>query len=165
MSYNARITSLQVHLGRLPESEVKVSFAQLCQTPSDPWTVAARLLCLWDSLLKLRFLISKTVSVMHQSEKYMPYWVTVKIKCTCALGTKYEDQSDDLRTLQSLRSTLQLGFPHSSVVRNPPANAGDARDAGLIPGSGRFPGEGNGNPFQNFCLGNPMDRGAWWARV
>ena len=82
MSYNARITSFQVHLGRLPESEVKVSFAHLCQTPSDPWTVAARLLCLWDSLLKLRFLISKTVSVMRHSEKYMPYWVTVKIKRT-----------------------------------------------------------------------------------
>ena len=73
MSYNARIARFQAHLGRLPESEVKVSFAQLCQTPSDPWTVAARLLCLWDSLLKLRFLISKTVSVMHHSEKYMPY--------------------------------------------------------------------------------------------
>ena len=41
----------------------------------------------------------------------------------------------------------------------------NAGDLGLIPGSGRFPGEGNGNPLQCSCLGNPMDRGAWWAAV
>ena len=51
------------------------------------------------------------------------------------------------------------------VVRNPPANAGDIRDAGLIPGVGRSPGGGNGNPLQYSCLGNPMGRGAWWAIV
>ena len=51
------------------------------------------------------------------------------------------------------------------MVENPPASAGDERDAGLIPGSGRFSGEGNGNPLQYSCLGNPMDRGAWWATV
>ena len=51
------------------------------------------------------------------------------------------------------------------LVKNPPANVRDARDVGLIPGSGRSPGEGNGNPIQNSCLRNPMDRGAWWAAV
>ena len=51
------------------------------------------------------------------------------------------------------------------VVKNPFANAGDVRDLGLIPGSGRFPGEGNGNPLEYSCLENPMDRGAWWATV
>ena len=51
------------------------------------------------------------------------------------------------------------------MVKNLPANAGDARDAGSIPGSGRSPGEGNGNPLQYSCLGNPMDRGAWQATV
>ena len=45
------------------------------------------------------------------------------------------------------------------------ANAGDIRDAGSIPGSGRSPGEENGNPLQCSCLENPMDRGAWWAAV
>ena len=50
----------------------------------------------------------------------------------------------------------------SSVVKNLPANAGDS---GSVPGLGRSPGEGNGNPLQYFCLGNPMDRGAWWAAV
>ena len=46
------------------------------------------------------------------------------------------------------------------VEKNPPANAGDPGDAGSIPGSGRSPGEGNGNPLQYSCLDNPMDRGA-----
>ena len=55
-----------------------------------------------------------------------------------------------------------MGFPSGSVVKNPPANAGDT---GSIPGSGRSPGEGNGNPLQYSCLGNPMDRGAWQATV
>ena len=49
------------------------------------------------------------------------------------------------------------------VVKNPPANAGDLRDMGLIPGLGRSPGEGNGSLLQYSCLGNPMDRGAWQA--
>ena len=55
---------------------------------------------------------------------------------------------------------LHMGFPGGSVVRDPPANPGDT---GLIPGPGRSPGEGNSNPLQYSCLGNPMDRGAWWA--
>ena len=45
------------------------------------------------------------------------------------------------------------------MLKNPPANAGDAGDWGSIPGWGRSPGEGNGNPLQYSCLGNPMDRG------
>ena len=49
------------------------------------------------------------------------------------------------------------------VVKNPPDNTEDARDTGSIPGSGRSPGGGNGNPLQYFCLENPVDRGAWWA--
>ena len=56
-------------------------------------------------------------------------------------------------------------LPGGEVVKNPPANAGDTRDAGLIPGWGRSPGGGNGNSLQYSCLGNPMDRGAWWATV
>ena len=51
------------------------------------------------------------------------------------------------------------------VVKNLPANAGDKRDLGLIPGLGRFPEIGNGKPLQYSCLENPMDRGAWWATV
>ena len=51
------------------------------------------------------------------------------------------------------------------VVKNPPANAGDMRDAGSIPGSGKSPGEGHRNPLQYACLENPMDREAWQAPV
>ena len=53
----------------------------------------------------------------------------------------------------------------AQVVKNPPANAKDIRDAGLIPGLGRFPGGGHGNPLQYSCLENPMDRGARQATV
>ena len=51
------------------------------------------------------------------------------------------------------------------MVKNLAANAGDARDVGLIPGSRKPLGVGNGNPLQYACLENPMDRGAWWAIV
>ena len=55
-----------------------------------------------------------------------------------------------------------MGFPGSSEVKNLPASAGDT---GSIPGPGRSPGEGNGNPLKYSCLGLPMDRGAGWATV
>ena len=55
-----------------------------------------------------------------------------------------------------------LGFPGGSEGK---ASACDAEDSGLIPGSGRSPGEGNGNPFQYSCLENPMDRETWWPTV
>jgi len=51
------------------------------------------------------------------------------------------------------------------VVKNLPANAGDVSDASSIPGMGRFPGGGHGNPLQYSCLENPMDRGPWWATL
>ena len=57
---------------------------------------------------------------------------------------------------------VSVGFPGGSVARNLPTNAGDV---GLIPRSGGSPGGGNGNPLQYFYLGNPMDRGAWWAKI
>ena len=51
------------------------------------------------------------------------------------------------------------------VVKNPPTNVRHIRDVGLIPGSGRFPGGGHGNPLQFSCPENPMDQGGWWATV
>ena len=56
---------------------------------------------------------------------------------------------------------LYLGFPSGAVVKNLPANAGDTRDVGWIPGLGRVPGVGNGTRLQYSCLENPMDGGAW----
>ena len=55
--------------------------------------------------------------------------------------------------------------PGGSVVKNPPANAGDTGDAGSIPGSGSFPEGGTGYPLQYSCLESPVDREAWWATV
>ena len=58
-----------------------------------------------------------------------------------------------------------MGFPGGAVVKNPPANAGDAGNSGSIPGLGRSLGGGHGNPLQYSSLKNPMDRRAWRATV
>ena len=63
------------------------------------------------------------------------------------------------------RSEVKGASQVALVVENLPANAGDIKDAGLIPGSGRSPGGGRGSPLQYSCLENPMDREAWWATV
>ena len=62
------------------------------------------------------------------------------------------------------KQTVVTMFP-GSTVKNPPANAEDTRDAGSIPGSGRSPGGGYGNPLQYSCLENSMDKRVWWATV
>ena len=64
-------------------------------------------------------------------------------------------------SFQMYRIVLAWGFSGGAVVKNPPTKGGDTEVSGSIPGSGRSPGEGNGNPLQYSCLGNPMDRGAW----
>ena len=58
-----------------------------------------------------------------------------------------------------------MGFPGAQVVKNLPANTGDSRDMGSVPGWGRSPEVGNGNSLQCSCLENSMGRGAWWATV
>ena len=68
-------------------------------------------------------------------------------------------------SLYSLLLPHSQGFLGGSGVKDLPANAGNNRGMGLIPGSGRSPGVRNGNALQYSCLGNPMDRGAWWAAV
>ena len=60
---------------------------------------------------------------------------------------------------------LDLGLPWWLSSKESTCHAGDARDSGLIPGWGRFPAGGHGNPLQYSCLENPMDRGTWWAIV
>ena len=70
-----------------------------------------------------------------------------------------------LGVVSGQESLPQINFWASQmvlVVKNSPANVGDIRDAGSIPGLGRSPGGGNGNPLQYSCLENPMDREAWW---
>ena len=62
-------------------------------------------------------------------------------------------------------SSFKITHRVALVVKKPPANAGDIREEGLMPGSGRSPSGGHANPLQYSCLENPMDRGAWWAMV
>ena len=65
----------------------------------------------------------------------------------------------------TIKKPLVHGLPGDLVVNSPPANAGDSRDAGSIPGSGRSPGVGNDKLRQCSFLENSMDEGAWWATV
>ena len=58
-----------------------------------------------------------------------------------------------------------MAYPVATVIKNAPANSGDLRDMGSVPGLGRCPGGGHGNPLQYSCLENPMDRGGWQATV
>ena len=58
-----------------------------------------------------------------------------------------------------------MGFPCGASGKNLPANAGDIRDMGSVPGLGGSPGGGCGNPLHYACLENPMDRGGWWATI
>ena len=80
-------------------------------------------------------------------------WIGKNLKCLLR-------ERDKQRLLCSKGFILFQVVP---VVKNPPANAGDVRDLGSIPGLGRSPGEGHGHPLQYSCLENPMDRGAWRA--
>ena len=76
------------------------------------------------------------------------------------------DQKSPKKTNKKNRMfTVEKSFPGGAVVKNLPADVGNARDVGLIPGSERSPGEGNGNPLQYSCLENSMNRGSWWTTV
>ena len=74
-------------------------------------------------------------------------------------------QIKTILTRTSLEVQWLRGFPGGSLIKNLPANEEDSQDLGLIPGLGRSHGVGNGNILQYSCLGNSMDRGAWWATV
>ena len=82
-------------------------------------------------------------------------------------GQKYFFKIPGGSKKQNLNLACTSNYLHSMAlaVKNLPANAEDTRDLGLIPGSARSPGGGNGNPLQYYCLENPMDRGAGWATV
>ena len=80
---------------------------------------------------------------------------------------RYQDLNQPTDSMQSLyvASSSWEGLPRWEVAKNLPVKAGDIRDADSIPGSENFPGGGQGNPPQDSCLENPMDRGAWLAMV
>ena len=79
-----------------------------------------------------------------------------------------ERESRKVQSQDSLRrgkKKKKRNFPGGASGKEPPANAGDIRDMGLIPGSGRSPGGGHGNPLQSSCLEKPMNRRDWWTIV
>ena len=85
-----------------------------------------------------------------------------RLKQLSSSREKYGRQHNMLRLFIPHHLNARFGFPGGSAGKESACNAGDP---GLIPGSGRSLGEGNGNPLQYSCLGNPMDRGAWQATV
>ena len=94
------------------------------------------------------------------SPTYRPTSILSPVVHSCSQLSWAEKDGKTQNNMQ--QCTLQRGLPGGSVIEKPPAHAGDA---GSSPGLGRAPGEGNGNPLQYSCLGNLMDRGAWWATV
>ena len=110
----------------------------------------------YPSFLKL----STLVSLRPQSTGFLPRQWSFFFSHLCWLFLLESSGFCHLQT--GICHLPPQGFPGGSVVKSPPANAGDA---GLIPGLGRFSGEENGNPFWYPCLGNPMDRRTWWATV
>ena len=95
------------------------------------------------------------IAIHNSSPPNMNFWAMLTSSTT--------SYRRNLRKSQSPAVTALTGL----VVKNSPANAGDIRDTGLIPGLGRFPPSGgeHGTSLEYFCLENPMDRGAWWATV
>ena len=104
-------------------------------------------------------------SLNHRTAGEVPYYFLIGKKNIS--GKNFQDSH--LRrgmTVHFTPTTGQIiGFPGGTVVKNPPANAGDSRHKGSILGLGRSPGVGNGNLLQYSCLDKTMDRGAWWATV
>ena len=101
-------------------------------------------------------------TIYSRKEKEKESFITA-----CETGTTQILKSDkDITRKKNCRPRPRsLSFPGGPVAKNPPASAGDSGDTGSIPGSGRSPEEGNGNPLQYSCLENSMDRGAWRATV
>ena len=81
---------------------------------------------------------------------------------TCAFSVSLSHPTNHM-SLNSVALPFTTGFPGGTVAENLPANAGDIRHKGSIPGSGISPGEVNGNPLRDSCLENPMNKGTWQA--
>ena len=125
------------------------------------------------------YMESKTgpLLLFHAYILWIYYWINKKINNQALVFLMSEAEQNDFLFTMSLYTQncqtqwcfLSLYFRQATqvvlVVKTLPANAGDTRDVGLIPGSERSPKGEHGNPLQYSCLENPMDRGAWWAAV
>ena len=112
------------------------------------------------SVLPDSFAVPWTIAIGFSRQEYwsgLPFPFLTRVSCISCLGRWILYLCT--AWFPSVKQYLVL------VVKNLPANAGDTRDAGSIPGSGRSPGGEHGNPLQYSCLENPIDRGTWWATV
>ena len=108
----------------------------------------------------MRYYVAITVYSKVGKEYSFPSWLTLhEIRVSLPLNLGCENPC------LFVQQIFIECFPGGSGVKNPPANTEDIEDSGLIPGLGRCPGVGNGNPLQYSCLENPIDRGAWQAAV
>ena len=104
---------------------------------------------------------------MYQMLLFPSYGLFIFVAKQNQTKPKHTHKQKTSTTLPQVYNNLKydVGFPSGSVVKNPLTNAGDLGDAGSIPGLWRPPQEGKGNLLQYSCLGNPMERGHWWATV
>ena len=100
--------------------------------------------CLWDLILNQYFVLQADRKTKHKVDSTV---FSIKWKILIPINIS--------------KLCIYMGSPGGSSGKEFATNAGDVRDIGLIPGSGRSPEEGNGNPLQYSCLENPMDREAW----
>ena len=146
-------------------------FSALMFTPSTlqspfsrhPCQLLCSFLCNFSNIktFKFSFCLSQEVETVPYPSVQWEHW-TKHLKLACGLFLYHSSwfSSSFKRSPGNL-----FGFPYGAVVKNPPANAGDARDVGLIPGLGRSPGVENGNQLLYSGLKNSMDRRAWHATV
>ena len=121
--------------------------------------------CLRVRTLKTKVFLSALIAPFQASAHALPsVWKTLRVPCLIHLTSpEFSWSGTSLWCLAWLpRFSPPIRFPGGSGGKESACNVGDL---GSIPGSGRSPGEGNGNPLQYSCLGNPMGRGAWQARV
>ena len=109
----------------------------------------------------------RIVLYLDFGDGYSTMWVYQNSQnCSSKSVSLYANYTSILNGPPKLQLHISIwGFAGGAVVKNPPDNARDARDVGSIPGSRSSPGEGTGNSLQYSGLGNPMDRGAWWATL
>ena len=128
-------------------------------SPSDIWLQNVYILLCYPNFLQRTYTIFRIRQI-----PYKRYKALFSISETLLLYSKLLEDSNQLVNY-TFNQDLLSTFPGSSVVKNPSASVGVARDMSLTPGPGRAPGGGNGNTLKCSCLENPMDRGAWWATV
>ena len=138
---------------------------------SGPWCLSI-IIAVPPNIVKTKVLV-RTIGLLVKSSD----WAMFKSVLTCGgglvaklyltLATPWTVACQAPLSTEFSRHEYRSGLPllTCSVVKNLPANAGDADDVSLIPGLGRSPGEGSCIPLQYSCLGNPMDRRSWWAKV